>query len=486
MSSKFRRNKSGQQAVLKLQGQKLFKLDQSGGFLSSFGGLPIAARIAQDSGLIEMAAQRITEWRNVDTVTFSKFLLLFQRVLLTACGFPSALDCSFFKNDPALKSALGLAPDASPLPSQSTQARMEENVSETTIEALERFPLEFFFTQFKFEPRKLTIYFDGTCIRTFGAQQKSTYRGGKKYSQTQYFPLVATTDGGDLLLSQLREGGHSDAKSVDVVIKLLRDIKAKWKHVQLTVVMDTGFNSPELIDALEKENVLYAIGYPCTSSVKSKIKDLIRSAERDFRRLHGEPQYIGKDGSKRWQRNHEAIRSLPTEERMEAEHAMNARHVRWVYQIEHDGKNWDRERPVITRIDFTDKGLDIRCIVTNIRDGSAESIYDNYYCRRARIETFIKENKSHCRVPLSCQNFTANQFRFSGLQALSYMLLHLLRNELPPSERKISLASVRKRMLLVPVQIIPTPRTLHWQLSSVHPYAHSIIKIGRKLHARTA
>lgn len=486
MSSNFRRNNLGHQAILKLQGQKLFKMDRNGGLLSSLGGLPIAARVAQDSGLIEMAAERISEWRKPDAVTFSKFLLLFQRVLLTACGSSSALDCSFLKNDPALKSALGLSPDDSPLPSQSTQARMEENVSEATIEALEGFPLEFFFTQFKFEPRTLTIYFDGTAIRTFGVQQKSTYRGGKKYSQTQYFPLVATTDGGELLLAQLREGGHSDAKSVDVVVKLLRAIKAKWKHVQLTIVMDTGFNSPKLIETLEQEKVLYAIGYPCTSSVKSKIKDLIRSAERDFKKLHGEPKYTGKGASKRWQSDHEAIRSLSTEQRMEAEKAMNARHVRWVYQIEHDGKNWDTERPVITRIDVTDKGVDIRCIVTNIRDGSAESIYDNYYCRRARVETFIKEKKSHCRVPLSCQKFTANQFRFSGLQALSYMLLHLLRNELPPSQRKISMATVRKRLLLVPVHIEITPRTLHWQLSSVHPYAHSIISIGRKLHARTA
>ncbi len=82
--TKFKRIKSGQQAVLKLRGQKLFKLDCKGGFLSCFGGLPIAARVAQDSGLIELAAERILEWRKADAVTFSKFLLLFQRVLLTA------------------------------------------------------------------------------------------------------------------------------------------------------------------------------------------------------------------------------------------------------------------------------------------------------------------------------------------------------------------------------------------------------------------
>jgi hypothetical protein len=486
MSSKSRRNRRRQQANLKLESQKLFKIDDSGGLLSNLGGLPVAARIAQDSGLIEMAAERIPEWRKSDRVKFSIAFLLHQRIFLTSSGLADAIDCSFSKNDPALKSALGEEPGGPALPSQSTHSRLEENISQLTIEALEALPLDFFFSRYEHAPRALTIYFDGSAIRTFGAQQKSTYRGGKKYSQTQYFPLLATTDDGDLLIAQLREGGHSDAKSNDTVMKLVRDIRSKWKHVELKVVMDTGFNNPKLLTALEKENVLYVIGYPATSSVKSKIKDLIKSAEEDFRKTHGAPKYTGKNGAKRWQEHHEYIRSLPTEERMVAEKEMAARQVRWIYQSEHNGVNWDIERNVIHRVDFTDKGLDIRCVVTNIRDGSAESVYDNYYCRRARIETFIKENKSHCRVPLSCQNFTANQFRFTALQGLSYMLLHLMRNELPENDRRISLNTVRKTCLLIPVQIIVMPRRLHWRLSSVHPHTKKVIQMARKLHARTA
>lgn len=486
MSSKSRRNRRRQQAFLKLESQKVFKIDDGGGLLSNLGGLPVAARIAQDTGLIEMAAKRISEWREPDRLKFSAAFLLFQRVLLTCCGFSDAIDCSFFKDDPSLKSALGQPPDGPALPSQSTHSRQEENMSQFTIEALEAFPLEFFFSRHEHAPRALTIYFDGSSIRTFGAQQKSTYRGGKKYSQTQYFPLLATTDDGDLLIAQLREGGHSDAKSNDVVMKLLRDIRSKWKHVELTVVMDTGFNNPKLLTELEKENVFYVVGYPATSSVKSKIKDLLKAVENDFRETHGAPRYTGKKGKNLWNKEHEYIRSLPSDKRMAAEKEMAARQVRWIYQSEHNGVNWEKERNVIHRVDFNDKGLDTRCVVTNIRVGSAESVYDDYYCRRARIETFIKENKSHCRVPLSCQNFTANQFRFTAIQGLSYMLLHLMRQELPENHRNVSLNTVRKTCLLIPVHILVTPRRLHWQLSSVHPHAKTIIQMARKLHARTA
>jgi hypothetical protein len=486
MSSKFRRNRSRHQANLKIEGQNLFKIDDDGGLLSNFGGLPVAARVAQDSDLLKMAAERIPEWRNPDAVTFPIEMLLAQRVFLTTCGFPGAIDCSFFKDDPSLKSAVGEESDGPPLSSQSTQTRMEDNISESTVEALEALPLDFFFSQFKHVPRALTLYFDGSAIRTFGAQEKSTYRGGKKYSQTQFFPLIATTDVGDLLLAQLRGGGHSDAKSVETIMKLLRDIRAQWKHVELTVVMDTGFNSPELLTELEKEKVFYAIGYPATSSVVSKIKDLNKSAEKDFRNTHGSPLYTEKTWKKKWQAEHERIRSLPTEERMAAEKAISLRHVRWVYQIEHNGVNWDHDRTVINRIDYTDKGLDIRCVVTNIKNGTAESVYDDFYCQRARIETVIKENKSHCKVPLSCQKFTANQFRFTALQGLSYMLLHQMRKELPESGQKVSLNTVRKTLLLIPVRIIISSRRLHWHLSSVHPHSKTVIQMARKLQARTA
>jgi hypothetical protein len=486
MSRKCKRNSPQQQAFLKLEGQKLLDVNDGGGLLSSLGGLPVAARIAQDSGLIKMAADCIPEWRDPDALKHPLHLLLNERVFLASCGLPDAIDCSLWNDDPALKSAVGHAPDGACLPSQSTHTRLEQSITGSTIEALEALPLKFFFQRNKYAPRHLTIYIDGSAIRTYGAQEKSTYRGGKKYSQNQYFPLIATTDAGDLLLAQLRPGGHSDASSVDTVINLVRDIKAEWKHVQLTLVMDTGFNSPELLSLLERENVLYAIGYPATSSVKSKIQDLMKNAEKEFRKTYGEPMYMGPGWEKKWQEEHERIRSLPTAQRMEAEKEMVSRHVRWIYQSLHNGVNWDEDRPVIHRVDFTDKGLDIRCVVTNIKDGTADTVYEGAYCRRARIEMFIKEKKSYCKVPLSCQTFTANQFRFSGIQALAYMLLHLMRQELPGKHKRISLKTLRESLLLVPVLITTSARRIRWSLSSVHPGTKTIIQMSRKLQARMA
>jgi len=156
---------------------------------------------------------------------------------------------------------------------------MAQSMTKETIEALESLPFRFFVEQRKHAPQELTVYLDGSAIRTFGAQQNSTYRGGKKYSQTQYFPLIATTDGGDLLLAQLREGGAADAHALTSIQNLVLDLKAQWPRTKLTLVLDTGFNSPALLDFLESIEVEYECGYPATASVKSKIKDVIQAVE---------------------------------------------------------------------------------------------------------------------------------------------------------------------------------------------------------------
>lgn len=425
----------------------------------------------------------VPEWRKERRVKHKKGRLLFQRLLLAACGFSDAIDCSFWKNDPALKAAVSEAIDGPALASQSTHSRMEKHVKAATIKRLEALPLEFFFQQHKHAPQKLTVYVDGVAIRTFGAQQNSTYRGGKKYSQNQFFPLQASTDGGDLLLAQLRKGGSADAHALPTIQNLLLNIRARWPATAIKLVVDTGFNSPELLDVLEAEKIEYACGYPATSSVRSKIPDVLKQVEAEFHKLHGEPKYIGPTkalADERWQAEHERIRKLPKKARMKAEKEQANRIVRNIFDIMHNGTGWDKERRLIVRVDYTDRGLDIRCVVTNKMLGLPECIYEDEYCRRARVEMFIKENKSHSKVPLSAQEFTANQFRFA-LQGLVYMLLHLVRKHLPVKQQHCSIATVRNKLILIPVLIESTERRIRWHLSSIHPSTPTVINMAKRL-----
>jgi hypothetical protein len=467
------------QAHLKLKGQKLLKIDNGGGLLSNLGGLPLLSRLAEDTQMIEMAADRIPEWRKEEFITFSKMELLSQRLFLAAGGNSDAIDCSLWRDDPALKSVLGKEPEGAALASQSTHSRMEQAIDESTVKDLEGFFLDFFFDQNKQEPKELAVDIDGSAIRTYGAQQGSTYRGGKK-PQEQYFPLVATTDSGWLLLSQLRYGRVSDANAMPAIKDLVLGIKSKWTKTALTLRLDTGFNSPALLDWLDTADVVYECGYPCTDSVRAVCGDVFVEVEKEFRQLYGRPKFAGSKGHEKFQREHNRIRALPAEKRMEAEKELNTRRVRKVVEIMYQGSEWDKERRLIVRADFSDSGLDVRCVVTNNKHSLPQSIYEDGYCKRSRIEMFIKENKSQCRVPLSCQEFTANQFRFV-LQGLAYQLLHMLRIKQSATEATISVAGIRNVLLLLPVLIVPTPRRLQWHLSSVHPNTEKVIQMAKKL-----
>jgi hypothetical protein len=208
--------------------------------------------------------------------------------------------------------------------------------------------------------------------------------------------------------------------------------------------------------------------------------DVFKEVEKEFRKLHGKPKFIGKLWKEKFQKEHNRIRELAAEERMEAEKKLKSRRVRKIVEVMYRGSDWDKERRIIVRVDFSDSGLDVRTMVTSHEYGLPESIYENGYCSRSRVEMFIKENKSQCRIPLSCQEFTSNQFRFV-LQGLAYQLLHMLRTKLLAGQPNISVAGVRNMFLLVPVLIVSTPRRLHWHLSSVHPNTAKVIQIAKQL-----
>jgi len=273
MKTKSKRREAKVQAHLKLKEQKLLKIDDEGGLLSNLGGLPLLAKVAEDTGLVEIVSQRVPEWRNEAFITFSKGELLTQRLFLAAGGSSDAIDCSILRDDPALKSVLGKEPDGLALASQSTHTRLEQAIDEATVKELEEFFLDFYFDQHKQAPRRLAINIDGSGIRTYGAQQGATYRGGKK-PQEQYFPLVATTDSGWLLLGQLRYGRVSDANALPAIKDLVLRIRSKWPNTVLTLRLDTGFNSPELLKFLDEEGIGYECGYPCTDGVRAMCGDV--------------------------------------------------------------------------------------------------------------------------------------------------------------------------------------------------------------------
>lgn len=485
MSSKSRPPGAPEQAHLKLEGQKELVMDFGGGLLSHFGGLPLPSRLEEQERLIARAAEIVPEWRKQpELATFTKERLLKQRTLLTMCGYAGAIDCSIFKDDPGLKTVLGGAPDGRSEGSQSTQTRMEQSMTPEAVKQMEGIFWEHFVESQVHAPRELTVSVDGTWVKTYGAQGRSVYKGGDKYKSKGYFPLIATTDCGWLLRAQLREGSASDAKALPDIRELVDQIKETYPSTKLKLKIDTGFNSPELLEFLDCEGVEYLCGYPFTSAIATLVQADLCKVERQFEIIHGKPRYLGKDGKEALQKEHKRIRELPADKRMKEEQKLESRRVREIVEVQHLGTDWPYERRVIVRIDYTDKGFDVRCVVTNKKHGLPRWIYDDY-CKRSRIEPMIDQVKNHCRVPLSAQEFTSNQFRFL-IQGIAYQLLQLLRRFLPVPHYFKTISSLRKTLLLIPVRIEETARRIYWRLSSSSANQTLFLRLVEKLNRLSA
>jgi hypothetical protein len=63
-------------------------------------------------------------------------------------------------------------------------------------------------------------------------------------------------------------------------------------------------------------------------------------------------------------------------------------------ELHYGAKSWGCKRRVSARIEATALGLDIRCVVTNLRFGNAGWLYDTLYCARGQAENLIKLHKS--------------------------------------------------------------------------------------------
>ena len=97
-----------------------------GGRLTSDAGVLLLADVQRRLGLAERLARCLTDPRSPERVRHTLADMIRFRVLLIAAGYPDANDCDALRHDPALKMALGRAPEGGPdLCSQPTMCRLE-------------------------------------------------------------------------------------------------------------------------------------------------------------------------------------------------------------------------------------------------------------------------------------------------------------------------------------------------------------------------
>jgi hypothetical protein len=171
---------------------------------------------------------------------------------------------------------------------------------------------------------------------------------------------------------------------------------------------------------------MYILGQSGNNVLKKKAQGLLQQAqllyrfrqERYVRKASQEERNHQKSKSKGKTRIRESFGNLSETERLKVK-----LYTEFLYQAE----TWSKPRRIICKVEISEKGENIRFVVTNIKLSRKAYIYETIYCGRGQMENYIKDHKRFLHSDrTSCHRFEANQFRVF-LHSAAYVLMHNLR-----------------------------------------------------------
>lgn len=362
--------------------------DFEGGVVTSDAGLLLLRETERSIGIISRLTGCIADTRDQRYVDHTKRELLTQRVMQIACGYEDADDSDSLRSDPALKIACGRKPlSGDDLGSQPTMSRLENAVSRTTLYRMGVAFVDGFLDSYRRAPKKIIVDVDDTDDPTHGAQQMSLFNA--YYDEYCYMPLhIYEGYSGKLICAVLRPGKRPNGEEIAAILKrVLKRIRKRWPRVRIVLRGDSHFSGPEIFDLC-----------------------------RSMRRTHF---VLGLS-------NNRALAPLVEEavQKVETAYKLVSKKLRVFVEFPYQAKSWSESHRVICKIEVSEKGRNVRFIVTDLNGKGPQRMYDESYCSRGQMENFIKDHKNALHSDrTSCHRFTANHFRLF-LHSAAYVLLH--------------------------------------------------------------
>ena len=411
-----------------------------GGRLTSDGGVLLLAQGERAMGIAGRLAGCIADARDQSRVVHDLADILQARMLAIACGYEDADDLDHLRHDPGFKLAVGKLPDgAIGLASQPTMSRWENAPTTRELVRMMSAMVDIYCASYRAPPAAVTLDIDETVDVVHGGQQLSFWNG--HYGERCFLPIhVYDTATGRPVAMLLRTGKTpSGAEMASHIRRLIRRIEKRWPDTAITLRGDGHYGRPEIMAWCEANEVDYVFGLPGN------------------RTLHAEPVIVAAADAVCVDR---ATRTLPV--------------LRHYTETCYAAKSWGgTDRRVVARIEASTMGLDIRFVVTSLKDGSAEYIYDTLYCARGQAENLIKLHKTQLKSDrTSCRSANANQMRLI-LHTAAYWLMWSLRQALPQTAalRAAEFATIRLRLIKVAARVIETASRIRIALASACPDA---------------
>jgi hypothetical protein len=418
-------------------GRKKVTAGFDGGRLTSDGGVILLAAAERRMAIAQRLATLIDDPRNPLLITHSVADILRARMLAIACGYEDADDLDCLRTDPGFKLACGRLPDTgADLCSQPTMSRWENAPTLREVVRMTYAMVDLYCASYPRPPAAVTLDIDDTVDVVHGHQQLALFNA--HYDERCFLPIhVYDTAAARPVAVLLRPGKTPSGDEVHRHLRrLVHRIRRHWPTTRLTIRGDGHYGRPEVMAWCEANDVDYILGLPGNTVLSG----LVETAADDVRARRAE---------------------------------LEAEVVRRYTETRYGAKSWGRERRVAARIEASTQGLDVRYVVTNLKRGSAEWLYDTLYCARGQAENLIKLHKRQLASDrTSCRSALANQVRLV-LHTAAYWLMLTVRDAIPQPHplATAEFTTLRTRLLKIAGRITEAATRVRIALAAACPEA---------------
>jgi hypothetical protein len=315
---------------------------------------------------------------------------------------------------------------------------------------IDRWMVHAFIQAHETAPEEIVLDLDATDDLIHGNQEGRFFHG--YYGNYCYLPLYIFS-GEHLLCARLRRSNIDGADgAVEELSRIVAQIRQVWPEVKIIVRADSGFCRDDLMSWCEdeKNRVDYVFGLAKNERLKKEIAEELKQAEAQFHQAQ-QPSRVFKD---------------------------------FRYQTL---KSWTRERRVIGKAEYMEKGANPRYVVTSLPPErmTARALYEDFYCARGDMENRIKEQQLDMFADrTSAATMRANQLRLY-LSSAAYIMMHALRR-LGLQDTDLAHAqcqTIRLKLLKIGAQIRVTVRNVWISLAGGYPYADIFAAVMSNLQA---
>ena len=399
-----------------------------GGDVSSDGGILLLRQMDRRLGLTKKLAEVLKDPRQAHLIRHHLVHLLRQRIYGISLGYEDLNDHNCLRKDMAWQTAIERK---EPLASSPTLCRMENRADRQAAWAMHEVMVEQFISSFKEAPSELILDFDATDDPLHGNQEGRAFHG--YYGHWCYLPLYIFC-GEQLLVSYLRTSNQDSAKHAWAILKLLsKRLREAFPEVKIIFRADSGFCRWKMLRWCEHHDIGYIVGLAKNARLLAQIEKPLQEAQQSYQ-IKQEKQ----------------------------------RHFGW---ISYKAKSWDKERQIIYKAEYHDKGANPRFVITNLQ-AEAQVLYDKVYCGRGEMENRIKEQQLGLFADrTSSGQWWSNQFRLL-LSSMAYLLIEGIRRYgLAGSQlARAQVSTIRLKLFKIGTVILQNTRRIRFLYSSSYPY----------------